>query len=114
MKGVNTRREKYYRYRIRKAIKPLLSQLREGKMIVVRVRPTNFWCTDAGYHFDAFIYLLHDGRAYIFGTGFHCSWPSAVKVDSHDEAIKWLARWCASYNYKWGIDAYIDTDMFSI
>jgi len=114
MKEVNKARVKYYRYRIKKTVRPLLSQLKEGKMIVVRARPLDFWCTDAGYHFDGFIYLLSDGRAYIFGTGFHCSWAHAIEVGSHDEAIKWLARWCASYNYKWSIDAYIDTDMFSI
>ena len=99
------RRKYYYKKRIMREIKEAKQRAREGQTILVRARPVDFWCSDAGYHFDGMIWLYPDGSSEVLGTGYHCSWAKGVKYDTWVEAIEWLADWCAERDYKWGITA---------
>ena len=105
---VERRRFYYYRAKILNILREVKREAFDIDYIEIWARSLDFWCRDAGFHFDAMIRLYWDGYAEVFGTGYHCSWPAPMSVEGWEEAINWLARWCAKRPWtRWSFTYYV-------
>jgi len=91
---------------VKEALKALEDAYPEFNLVEIVASPCNFWCKDAGYHFDYYISIVKtEGglRITTTATGYHCAPAMGVERESIEEAIEGMLSHILSYNWNWSI-----------
>ena len=93
-------RRRYYRWRLRKAIREAQKKYRNFRILCLPESPK--WKTDLAYWYNAFLYVTEDGIAVQFAGYGSISPP--YKCDGLDEAVNRVVSWMIEHPSRWTIE----------